>query len=363
MRVAIAHDYLTQRGGAERLVLAMVEALGRPPVVTSLYAPALTYPEFRDVDVRTGPLQKLPRLHADPRLALALLPAAWNRTHAPDADVVVASTTGWAHGVQVADRTALVAYCHNPARWLYQTEDYLPSRWQRAALRPARGYLARWDRRAAARVDTYIANSTAVAGRIERVYGIEAEVLHPAVSLDVTAEQEPVPGLQPGFWLTVGRGRGYKNVRAVVDGVGQVSGEQLAVVGSPPPGEADHPHVRWLGVVSDAQLRWLYANARALVAVSYEDFGLTPVEANAFGTPVVVLRAGGYLDSTVEGVSGIFVEEPTAGSVADGLRRLPELDREAVLAHADRFSQRSFAERLRGIVARAVETRAAALSA
>jgi len=363
MRTVIAHDYLTQRGGAERVALALGDVFTDAPIVTSVYEPDLSFPEFKEREVVTGPLQRWPGVRRDPRKALPLLAGAWNRTAVSDADVVVASASGWAHGVGVPDRTARVAYCHNPARWLYQTEDYLPHAWQRAVTRPLRGHLERWDRRAAERVDTYVANSSSVAERIERVYDRPATIIHPPVSIDVDGPQEPVEGLQPGFFLTVGRGRGYKNVRAVIDGVGMVDGAQVAVVGSAPTGEQVDPHAHWLGVVSDAQLRWLYANARALVAVSYEDFGLTPVEANAFGTPVAVLRAGGYLDSTEEGVSGVFIEAPEASAVAETLRGMPDLDGAAVVRHAARFSQDVFARRMHEVVADTVGLRLAPAAA
>ena len=357
MRTVITHDYLTQRGGAERVALALSDVFPDAPIITSVYAPELSFPGFRDRDVRTGPLQQWSAVRRDPRAALPFLAPAWDRTRVDEADVVVASTSGWAHGVGVPEDAALVAYCHNPARWLYQTEDYLPRAWQRAVTGPLRGRLERWDRRAARRVDTYVANSSSVAARIERVYDRPATIIHPPVSIDVTGPQDPVEGLEPGFFLTVGRGRGYKNVRAVIDGVGRVAGAQLAVVGSAPSGSEQDAHARWLGIVSDAQLRWLYANARALVAVSYEDFGLTPIEANAFGTPVAVLRAGGYLDSTDEGVSGVFIEVPVAAAVADTLRGLPEMDRAGIVRHAARFSQEVFARRMHEVVADTVGVR------
>jgi glycosyltransferase involved in cell wall biosynthesis len=177
------------------------------------------------------------------------------------------------------------------------------------------------------------------------------------VSIDATAAQEPVDGLEPGFWLTVARGRGYKNVAAVIEGVQRAGGQQLAVVGSPAPGYISSPGVRWLGVVSDAQLRWLYGHARALVSVSNEDFGLTPLEANAMGTPVAVLRAGGFLDSLAEGRSGVWIEAATPAAVEAALRGFPEFCSDDVRAHADRFSVDSFAERLRTVLKSVAEAR------
>ncbi|NHC14396.1 glycosyltransferase family 4 protein [Motilibacter sp. E257] len=351
-RVVVAHDYVTQRGGAERVALAMLRCFPGSPLVTSVYAAERTFPGFDRHQVRTSLLQNVPAFRNDPRLALPLLAPAWGMTTIDDADVVVASSSGWAHAVRTAPGVRKVVYCHNPARWLYQSEEYFArSPWRGAALAPVRRPLARWDNRAARTADRYLANSTVVAERIKRVYGIEAEVLAPPVAVDVDAEREPVPGLEPGFLITVARGRGYKNTAIVEDAVAGMAGQRLVVVGSGSgdPRTAPAPVTR-LGIVSDAQLRWLYANARALVSVSYEDFGLTPIEANAFGTPAVVLRAGGFLDTLDPGVSGVFVEEPTVQAVRDALRRLPDLDRARVAQHAGRYSESAFRTRLRAVV-------------
>src|SRR5204863_10027435 len=179
---AIAHDYLTQRGGAERVVLSLVHAFPHARVYTSLYDPAGTFPEFSDVDVRTSPLNLLRPLRRRHRLALPLLAPAFSRLRI-DADVVVCSSSGWAHGARVEGRK--IVYCHTPARWLYQPERYLRGRavgfrGVAAVLRPQ---LVRWDKAAAASADLYLANSSAVAARIADIYGLEAEVLPPPPAL------------------------------------------------------------------------------------------------------------------------------------------------------------------------------------
>ncbi|MDT0166892.1 glycosyltransferase [Actinotalea sp. AC32] len=348
MRLALAHDYLTQRGGAERVALLLTKVFPGAPLYTSVYNPTTTFDGFGDVDIRVSRLQRVAAFRKDPRLALLALPNAWDSTQPDAADVVVASSTGWAHGVNVPDGVSKVVYCHNPARWLYQAEDYLTSRAARGALGVVRPGLMAWDRRAARSADRYLANSSVVAARIRATYGIDAEVLHPPVSIDAAGEQEPVEGLEPGFWLTIARGRGYKNTSAVVEGT-RGTGSPLVVAGTSEP-FADAPHVRPVGVVSDAQLRWLYANARALVSVSREDFGLTPLEANAFGTPSAVLRAGGFLDSTAEGVSGEFIEHATPEAVHRTLSTFPDHDRAAVRRHAGRFSLEEFSRRMWSVV-------------
>jgi glycosyltransferase involved in cell wall biosynthesis len=347
--VVIAHDYLTQRGGAERVVLAMLRAFPGAPVVTSVYHAPGTFPEFVDVEVRTSPLQSIPAVRRDPRLAFPVLAAAWSRTHVADADVVLASSSGWAHGLR--STAPVVVYCHNPARWLYQPHDYLAG--QPAvvapALRIASPALRRWDRDAAARASAYVANSAAVARRVEAAYGRQAQVLHPPVSIDVDAPQRPVQGLDPGYLLAVARGRGYKNVAIVREAVERhLPDARLVVVGDADPG----PRTTVLPRVDDDELRWLYAHACAMVSVAREDFGLTPLEANAFGTPAVLLRAGGFVETLVEGVNGVFVEAESAPAVAAAVRTLASAppDPERVRAHAAAYDLDRFAEQLRIVV-------------
>src|SRR5436190_15727729 len=189
MRIALVHDYLTQRGGAERVVLSLTRAFPDAPLYTSLYDPAGTFPEFADLDVRPLLLNAVVPLRRRHRFALPLLAYAFSRLRV-EADVVVCSSSGWAHGAQVEGRK--IVYCHNPARWLYQPDRYL--RDQSSALRiVARGLrrpLLRWDRAAAASADRYLANSSFVAQRIRDSYGIEAEVVPPPPAITPTGATE-----------------------------------------------------------------------------------------------------------------------------------------------------------------------------
>src|SRR4051812_16865405 len=164
-RVAIAHDYLTQRGGAERVVLAMTRAFPDAPVYTALYNASTTFPEFRGVEIRSTWLDEIPVLRSRHRLALPLLAATFEHVEV-EADVVLCSSSGWSHGV--ATRGRKIVYCHTPARWLYDGARYIGERrgagW--AALAVLRPYLLRWDRRSALGADRYLANSTAIQRRI-----------------------------------------------------------------------------------------------------------------------------------------------------------------------------------------------------
>lgn len=354
--VALVHDYLTQRGGAERVALALTRAFPGAPLHTSLYEPTATFPEFAAVDVRPLSLNRSAVLRDRHRLALPLLAPAFSRLHLGE-DVVVCSSSGWAHGVHASGRK--IVYCHTPARWLYQPQQYLRGRGRalRTTARALRPALERWDRRAASSADCYLANSSVVAERIQLVYGREAEVLPPPPALTPAGPAEPVEELEPGFFLCVSRLLPYKNLDAVVSAFAQLPDERLVLVGSGPDEEALRSlagsNVTLLGTVSDDRLRWLYRECRALVAASHEDFGLTPLEAAGFGNPSVVLRWGGFLDTVEEGGTGLFFDSPTPDAVADAVRRLHDRrwNAEEIRAHAERFAEARFIDRIRAIVA------------
>ena len=361
-RIAIAHDYLTQKGGAERVVLALHRMWPDAPIYTTFYDPEGTFPEFKDAHIITSPLNRVGLLRKDPRRALPLLPLASSLMHVKE-PIAVVSTSGWAHGFRYDGAT--LVYCHTPARWVYLLEDYLGEDGRNSikgriarVLRPG---LRRWDRAAVRRRTRYVANSTVVKKRIEDVYGLDGvDLVFPPHSVSTDGPQEPIPGAErlaeDGFLLSVARLMPYKHVDVAIEAAAR-AGRPLVVIGKGPE-EARLRAMAGEDVVfgqdlTDAQLRWAYAHATALIAASHEDFGITPLEASAWGVPTVALRAGGYLDTIVEGVNGVFVDAPTVEAVAGGVERLlaHDWDRGAMQAHAERFSEEEFGRRIRALVA------------
>ena len=362
--IALAHDYITQRGGAERVALAMARAFPSAPLHTTLYDPDGSFPEFGALDIRTSHLDRFGILRRHHRLALPFLPGAVT-SHQIEADVVIASSSGWAHGFPTDGRK--IVYCHSPARWLYQSARYagqsegagLRSRAVSLATAVLGPGLRRWDAKAAASADRYLVNSRVVQDAVRDVYGITAEILPPPPApFDLSVAAQPVASVERPFVLCVARLLPYKNVDLVIKAVAAVPGVDLVVVGVGP----DRPRLDELarrsggthlvGRASDAQLRWLYENAAGLVAASYEDFGLSPLEAASFGRATVALHDGGYLDTVDERVNGVFFNDLSSDAVSEAVEALlvREWDTARIQDHAESFSEARFAARLRSVV-------------
>lgn len=342
--VAIVHDYLNQRGGAERVVLEMASIWPQAPIYTSLYRPGSTFPEFGQCDVRTSPLQRLP-VDAGFRSLFPLYPTAFRSFGALTHDVVLSSSSGWAHSVRTAPSSFHAVYCYTPARWLYGA-DHLGASRRNQALKPAIGLMRRWDQAAARRADLYIAISNGVRDRIKQRYGIDAPVVYPPVNVDRFTPRERGERL-----LVVSRLLPYKRVDLVVDAATK-AGIGLDVVGTGP-ALADlrrraGPTVAFHGRLHDADITALMEGCRALCLPGHEDFGITPVEANAAGKPVVALAAGGALETLEDGVTGSFFRRQEPADVLAAIERCDAIETapEAIATAARRFSSQAFAERL-----------------
>jgi glycosyltransferase involved in cell wall biosynthesis len=351
MRVAIAHDWLLQYAGSERCVEQMLAAFPGARLMTTIVQPGALPPALREAEPSF--LQGVPGARAHHEWFLPLMPLAWRLTDLPpDLDALISSSHACAKAVR-SNGAPHLCYCHTPMRyaWDFDAErDRFP-----AALRPlaraGMSWFRSWDRRTAGRVDRFVANSHAVADRIRRFYGRSAQVIHPPVRTDFFT-----PGGERGDeFLYVGRLVSYKRPDLVVEAFAELP-HRLLVVGD------GHlaaklraratPNVRFLGETSDDRLRELYRSARALVYPAEEDFGIAMAEAQACGTPVIALAAGGGPDIVEPGVTGWLVERQDADSVRNAVRQAAEtgLDPRAIRSRAERFSSDRFRRELRAAV-------------
>ncbi len=357
MRVAIVHDYLNQRGGAERVALELARAWPDAPIYTSLYREDSTFPEFKEHDVRASWLDKAPSDQGFRNL-FPLYPAAFRGLGVLDADVVVSSSSGWAHGVRTAEEALHVVYCHTPARWLYRQDEHLgASSHQRRLAAPLLGAMRTWDRRAAARADVYVANSENVRRRIRDVYARDAVVVPPPVDVD-----RFTPKPRGERLLVVSRLLPYKRVDAVIRAANR-AGLPLDVVGSGPAyedlcqlaGRTVEFHRR----LEDAEVTELMESCRALMLPGEEDFGITPVEAQAAGKPVVALGAGGALETVIGGVTGAFFDDHSEESILAAIKVADDLTTppEEIASYTRRFSPDAFNDQLGAVIDRALDRR------
>ena len=318
MRVVIAHEWLTSYAGSERVVEQMLEAFPGSPLLTTVMRPERVPPTLRGARTAVLNHSRLAREHHE--WFIPLMPLAWRTLgRVDDADVVISSSHACAKAVRVGPGVRHVVYCHTPMRyaWDFQQERQRFPAPMRGVIGAGMAPLRAWDRRSAQHVDHFIANSTAVAERIRRHYGREADVIHPPVDTEFFT---PGTGERDEFFIIAGRLVAYKEPQVVVDAFRGLDA-RLVVVGTGPL-EAHlrrdaPPNVEVLGHVGDERLRGLMRRARALIHVGNEDFGITMAEAIACGCPVIARAEGGALDIVVPGVNGILIGQ----SGSDAIRR------------------------------------------
>jgi glycosyltransferase involved in cell wall biosynthesis len=375
MRLAIVHDYLNQMGGAERVLKVLHAIFPGAPIYTSIYAPRLVDPVFREMDVRTTFMQRLPLVHTHHQAFLPVYPFAFEHLDLREFDVVLSISSGWAKNVLTRPETCHVCYCLSPMRFAWTFRDYRPgehiARWQVGVLSPILSALRLWDVAGANRVDAFAAISLGVKRRIEKYYRREATVIYPPVETAAYAYDPGAPGAdgEGDYFLVGGRLIPYKRLdlaiqacnllkaRLLVFGDGRDRARLESLAG---------PTVEFLGTVDEQAKRELLHGCRAFLFPEEADFGITPVEAMAAGRPVVAYGAGGALDTIVEGVTGVFFRQPAVTALADALQRArrTEWDRAAIARHASRFDECTFKDQLRRFVEEtAAEQRVAAAAA
>ena len=362
MKVAIVHDYLNQAGGAERVVAVLHRMYPDAPIFTTLFDPAVVGEPLASADVRVSWMQRLPGWRRYFKAYLPLYPLAVRSFDLSGHDLIISSSSAWAKGVRVPSGAVHVCYCYTPMRWAWSFDDYVGRSEMGLVSRSAAGLvmgaLRRWDVRTAATVHRFIAISSEVAARIRRVYGRDSDVVFPPVGVERFASDTA----SGDFFLVVSRLNSYKRIDLAVAACSSL-GVPLVVVGDGPGREKLErmagPTVRFTGRLADDEVARLFERCRALILPGVEDFGLTPLEANAAGRPVVAFAAGGALDTVVPGETGVLFHESTASALMDALATVAAQpwDSARLRAHAEKFAEPVFVARFRAAVASELEGR------
>ena len=308
MKIALVHDYLTQRGGAERVFELLCRQFPEADIYTSLYSPEDTI-DIGDRPVYTTKLQSIPGASQNFRLLAPLYFSAFEALDLQKYDLIISSTTSFAKSVIKHPDAYHICFCHNITRFLWDTGTYINQYKNYKTLlpiiQPIFQRLRQVDLAHAQKPDLYISNSTVVTERIQQTYKQPATT----VNYPIDIKQFEFSDQKDDFYLVSSRLLGYKRVDVVVEAFNWL-GWPLVVMGDGPEKKrlesAALPNISFLGHVSDEQRKGLMSRAKAVVVVALEDYGLVPIEANVSGTPVVAYGAGGVLDTQVPEKTGVF---------------------------------------------------------
>jgi glycosyltransferase involved in cell wall biosynthesis len=359
-RVALVHDFLLDLRGAERVFAAICDTWPDADVFTAIYDEEGTEGRFAHRRPRTSFLQGLRPTARTFRALLPLYPHAIESLDLRGYDIVVSSSSAWAHGVLVDPSAVHVCYCYNPFRYAWsEREATLAARPPvvRAGLRLVLNRWRQWDWIAAQRVDRYVAISELTAARVRRYFGRESTILHPPVELDRFRPADP--GEVGDHYLVLAELMAHKRISVAIRAFNAL-GRPLVVVGDGPEARRLRrlagPNISFTGRVTDERAAELLRTARALVVTAAEEFGIAAVESLASGRPVIALQNGGVLESVVPGATGAYYPESTPEALAAAVTAFDpaEIDPQTCVRAAERFGTRRFQAALRGIVAEAV---------
>jgi glycosyltransferase involved in cell wall biosynthesis len=350
------HDFLLDLRGAERVFATMCDMWPEADIFTAVYDEKGTQGRFAHRNVRTSFVQRLHPRDGRFRLFMPLYPLAMERLELDGYDLVVSSSSAWAHGVIAPEAAVHVCYCHNPFRyaWRNQEANYpAVGSVLRAGLEPIFRAWRAWDRRAAGDVDRYVANSETTRARIGRCFGREAAVVHPPVQ---TSRFAPAAVDEvDDYFLIVSKLMPHKHTDIAVRAFNRLR-RRLVIVGDGPDERRLRnmagPNIEFTGRVSDERVAQLLRRCAALVVPAVEEFGIAAVEAQASGRPVLACDAGGVRESVIDGITGSFYSGDDPGALALAAARFDprSFDPRACVDSAARFDVARFAERLRDIV-------------
>lgn len=360
LKVAIVHDWLVSYAGADRVVDCMHHVFPDAPIYTLVYDKEKMPAWFRDYDIRTTWIQKLPFATKLYKKLLPLMPGAFEALDLSEYDLVLSSSSSCSKGVITRPDAVHICYCHTPIRYVwdfYYTYRVNANPLVRAVMPSQMHKLRQWDKCAADRVDYFIANSRYIAQRIKKYYRRDSDVIYPCVHINQSPFVE-----KEDFYLVVGRFTWYKRIDLAVAACTKL-GRRLVVIGT---GDEESrlkamagPTVEFKGGgLSDEEVRGYYLRAKAFLFPGEEDFGITPVEAQSAGTPVLAFGRGGACETVEDGRTGLLFHAQTVESLAECIEKFEAegvtCSKEEIRAHSLSFSEARFEEELRAYCERRV---------
>ena len=346
-RIAFVLDALPAVGGGEKTLFAALEVFPRADIFTLVYnKPAFANTPIASKKIITSHLDHLPRAQSHHRLLLPLMPSAIERFDLCNYDVVVAFSYAVAHGVRAKDRARHLCYMYTPMRYAWSdiNLDGTHSR-KNPMMKLMMEQFRRWDKRAASRVHEFAAISHGIAGRIQSAYQREARVIYPPVEVDRFSAN----GHRADYFVTLSRLVPHKRIDIVIEAFSRLR-LPLKVIGDGP--AMKHlqtraaTNIEFMGYQSEEAVARLLGSARGFVCAAEEDFGIAIVEAQAAGCPVIAYRGGGALETVIDGETGLFFQEQSAGSLIEAIKQFVDSNhcfhKDTLIDNAHRFSKKYF---------------------
>ncbi len=345
MKIVLVHDWLINIGGAERVLIELHKIFPQAPIYVLFYDEKFVKEFIPEAEIRTSPLQKIPFVFKIYRFLAFLMPSAVESLDLSEFEVVISSSVVFSKGLVLKPKTKHICYCYSPTRFLwdrnieYENKSFLSYIY--------RHFLRIWDRQASDRVDEFVAISKNVQNRIKKYYRRDSKIIYPPLTLSNIVREKTVNN--PNFYLIVSRLVPHKNIDIVIDVFNKL-GYELIIVGS-----GSHKNyltkkakknIKFVGYKDDNEIARYYQDCKAFIMPQEEDFGVTPLEAMAFGKPVIALKQGGATETILEGVTGEFFDDPIPEALADGIRRLNEnyssYNPDTIRKHVQKFSRDKF---------------------
>jgi glycosyltransferase involved in cell wall biosynthesis len=358
MKIALVHDYLTQRGGAERVFELLCKRYPEADIYTSLYDPKETI-DLGERIVNTTILQKIPGAAQNFRIMAPFYFPAFRALDLQEYDLIISSSTSFAKSVRKKPSSRHICFCHNVTRFLWDTETYLREygdyRYFAPLIEQVFQYMRKVDLNYSQEPDLYVANSTVVARRIQSIYGKRAVV----INYPIDTSKFIFSDAKDEFYLASARMISYKRLDVIIEAFNWL-GWRLLISGSGP--ERDRlqskslKNIEFLGHVSDSDRTNLFSRAQSVIIAALEDYGLVPVEANASGTPVIAYGSGGVLDTQIPGKTGVFFKRQTPEAIQSALLEAKGINwnYKNIRNHAvDNFSEQAFFKKVEKVIEQA----------
>ncbi|MDO8638775.1 MAG: glycosyltransferase [Candidatus Daviesbacteria bacterium] len=345
MKIALVHDDLVQWGGAERVLEALSEIFPEAPIYTLVYDKEnkILKEKFGSKKIITSFIQKIPQWKKIYKPSFFLHPLAFEQFDFTGFDLVISQTTRFAKSILTKPETKHICFCHTPPRFLWGFSGE-KKHWYF-------NFLQKFDKVSSYRVDSWIAGSKNAQNRIKQVYGFDSKVTYPFVDIEKFKDVVPFDG---GYLLVVSRLNAYKRIDLAIKAANQLK-MPLKIVGIGPEignlQKIAHKNVEFLGMLDEKMLNLVLSGCKALIIAGEEDFGLTSLEAQVLGKPVIAFKKGGALETVLEGETGYLFEEQTVSSLEESLKLLEKngYNQERCLTQAKKFSKQKFMKEFRDL--------------